>query len=200
MQLMLARQACAAAPGRAPIALAPRDAAPLTWLAFEGPTPRTRLAALLWPGSDASAARNTLRQRLFQLRKLVGVALVTGGTTLALADGFEHDLEASDSVLGNMVDEVGGEFAGWLGQQRARRHARVRQAMSELAQMAEDARDWSDALAHAGELLALEPMSEAAHRRVMRLHYLRGDRAAALFAFDRCERMLKDDGRVRAAG
>ena len=32
-------------------ALAPRDAALLAWLALEGPTPRTRLAALLWPQS-----------------------------------------------------------------------------------------------------------------------------------------------------
>ena len=59
--------------------------------------------------------------------------------------------------------------------------------------MAEDVRDWGDALSHAQELLALEPLSEAAHRRVMRLHFLRGDRAAALLAFDRCEQVLKDD-------
>ena len=31
-----------------------------------------------------------------------------------------------------------------------------------------------------------DPLSEEAHRRVMRLHYLRGDRAAALAAFERC--------------
>ena len=55
------------------------------------------------------------------------------------------------------------------------------------------AKDYADALTHAGELLALEPLSEDAHRRVMRLHYLRGDRAAALLAFDRCERVLKDE-------
>ncbi len=37
----------------------------------------------------------------------------------------------------------------------------------------------------------------SAHRRVIRLHYLRGDRAAALLAFDRCEQMLKDEVGVR---
>ena len=66
-------------------------------------------------------------------------------------------------------------------------------ALVELADMAERARDYADALSHAQELLALEPLSEAAHRRVMRLHYLRGDRAAALLAFDRCEQLLKDE-------
>ena len=59
--------------------------------------------------------------------------------------------------------------------------------------MAEAACDWADALWHAQELLASEPTSETAHRRVIRLHYLAGDRAAALLAFDRCERVLKDE-------
>lgn len=69
----------------------------------------------------------------------------------------------------------------------------MRQSLVELCDMAEQANDHADALSHAGELLALEPLSEDAHRRVMRLHYLAGDRAAALLAFDRCERMLKDE-------
>ena len=32
--------------------LAPRDALLLAWLALEGPTPRLRLAQLLWPESS----------------------------------------------------------------------------------------------------------------------------------------------------
>ena len=81
---------------------------------------------------------------------------------------------------------------GWRSSASAAR-ARTRAALVELADMAERARDYADALSHAQELLALEPLSEAAHRRVMRLHYLRGDRAAALLAFDRCEQVLKDE-------
>jgi len=175
--------------------LAPLDAALLAWLALEGPTPRARLAQLLWPDKDAEAARNSLRQRLFQLRKSVGVELVQGSTTLAMAHGVAHDLDDADSVLGEMRAEelARGEFADWLERQRARRRGRVRRSLAELAGMAEAAKDFDDALAHAGELLALEPLSEDAHRRVMRLHYLAGDRAAALLAFDRCEQVLKDE-------
>jgi len=173
--------------------LGQRDAALLAWLAIEGPTPRARLAELLWPEKDGEAARNSLRQRLFQLRKAIGIELVAGSVTLALAEGLSHDLEDSDSVLAGSEVDIGGEFAAWLAQQRERRRARTRTAIAELAQMAEDARDYADALSHAHELLALEPLSEHAHRRVMRLHYLAGDRAAALLAFDRCERMLKDE-------
>jgi DNA-binding SARP family transcriptional activator len=174
-------------------ALAARDAALLAWLALEGPTPRARLAALLWPDSDADAARNALRQRLFNLRKALGVKIVVGLSTLALADGVSHDLETADSVLGEAAPAADGEFATWLEQQRQRRRNRMRQSLAELAQMAEDARDWDDALSHARELLAFEPVSEAAHRRIIRLHYLAGDRAAALLAFDRCEQLLKNE-------
>ena len=192
LHLELAHHACVRAESGT-FALPPRDAALLTWLALEGPTPRARLATLLWPASDATAARNTLRQRLFQLRKLVGADIVAGTGTLALAAGVEHDLDDSDTVLGGMADEIGGEYAAWLSQQRARRAGRLRAALVELSEMAERSREYGDALSHAEELLALEPLSEDAHRRVIRLHYLRGDRPAALLAFDRCERLLKDE-------
>ncbi len=192
MHLTLSAHA-AAHTGGAPIALALRDAALLAWLALEGPTPRARLAALLWPDSELASAHNSLRQRLFKLRKQLGADAVTGTTTLALAHGVTHDLAEADQVLGAGAPVAAGEFAAWLEQQRQRRHGRVRQSLAELCEMAETAGDWPDALSHAHELVALSPLSEEAHRRVIRLHYLSGDRAAALLAFDRCERMLKDE-------
>ncbi len=193
--LQLARQSSVTLPDREPLELAPRDAALLAWLALEGPTPRNRLAQLLWPQSEPEAARNALRQRLFKLhRQFGGDSLVTGHATLALADGVSHDLHEADDVLGGVAPQAfGGEFATWLELQRERRRSRTRSTLVELCELAERARDFDDALSHAGELLALEPLSEDAHRRVMRLHYQRGDRAGALLAFDRCERALKDE-------
>ncbi|MBC7995603.1 MAG: AAA family ATPase, partial [Rhizobacter sp.] len=170
-----------------------RDAALLAWLALEGPTPRTRLAQLLWPDSDSDAARNALRQRLFHLRRQVGDGLVVGTATLSLAAGVEHDLGDSDGVLGESRHDFGAELSAWLEQQRGRRRARTRQSLVELCDMALQVRDYADALCHAHELLALEPLSEEAHRRVIELNYLAGDRASALLAFDRCEQVLKDE-------
>ena len=193
MKLCLATAASMLKSDGLSVPLAPRDAALLAWLALEGPTPRMRLAQVLWPDSDAAAARNALRQRLFTLRKTLGVEVVVGTATLALAEGVTHDLEDADSVLGAAEPAAGGEFAAWLEQQRTRRRNRMREALIDLARMAEAARDWGDAFAHTQELLALEPLSEDAHRRVMRVHYLAGDRAAALRAFDRCEQMLKHE-------
>lgn len=193
MRITLATTPAAVLADGSVLPLAPRDAALLAWLALEGPTARNRLAALLWPDSAPEAARNALRQRLFQLRRSVGAELVAGSTVLQLAAGVAHDLEDADGVLGDLVAPADGEFAYWLERQRARRQRRVRDVLAELAQMAEDVHDYADALVHAQELLALEPLAEDAHRRVMRLSYLGGDRAAALLAFDRCERTLKDE-------
>jgi DNA-binding SARP family transcriptional activator len=176
-----------------PVPLNHRDAALLAWLAIEGPTPRAQLATLLWPDSASDGARNALRQRIFQLRRQAGAEVVSGSSTLTLASSVDHDLHDADGVLGSRRDEIGGAFGLWLTQQRDRRRARIRQGLVELSQMAEGAKDHADALTHAQELLALEPLSEDAHRRVIRLHYLAGDRAAALLAFDRCERVLKDE-------
>jgi DNA-binding SARP family transcriptional activator len=181
-----------AASGQA-VPLNQRDAALLAWLAIEGPTPRARLAALLWPDSALDDARNALRQRLFRLGKLAGTEVVSGSVVLALAAGVDHDLHDAASVLGSRRDEVGGDFGRWLEAQRVRRHVRLRDAVLARADTAEAVNDFATALLHAREGLVLEPLSEEAHRRVMRLHYLAGDRASALRAFDRCEQLLKDE-------
>lgn len=176
-----------------PQPLAEHDAALLAWLAIEGATARARLAALLWPDSSAAAARNSLRQRLFRLRRQVGSELVVGDETLALAPDIEHDLAHSGDVFAGQPLRVAGEYAAWLGAQRMRRRVQARSLLEQRADEAERSGDWAAALSHAREALAIEPRSEPAHRRLMRLHYLAGDRAAALLAFDRCERMLKDE-------
>jgi len=192
-RLLLAGEPSLQGPAAHALPLNHRDAALLAWLAIEGPTARTRLAALLWPDSPLDTARNSLRQRMFRLRKMAGADVVVGTTTLALADGVTHDLHDADHVLGARRDEVGGEFGQWLAQQRERRRARVRLGLLELCEMAEGAHDYADAISHARELVALEPWAEDAHRRVMRLHYLAGDRSSALLAFDRCEQWLKHE-------
>jgi DNA-binding SARP family transcriptional activator len=193
MRLQLAVSPCVLRPQGAPLPLAPRDAALLAWLALEGPTPRTRLAQLLWPASSPDAARNNLRQRLFQLRKQAGADLATGPVLLALAGGVQHDLDGAATLLGKEPLDLGDEFAAWLQHQRQRLGQGTRRGLADLADLAERTGDWPQALAHAEAVLALAPLAEDAHRRLIRLHYLAGDRAAALLAFDHCEKLLKHE-------
>lgn len=190
MHLRLSRSPAAADARGVWLALAARDAALLAWLALEGPTARNRLAALLWPDSPPEAARNALRQRLFKLRQQHGRALVDGAGVLALAEGLAHDLHEPGELLADLAGLPEGEFALWLAHRRAQRLAQRQQALAAQAEAAEQAGDWPGALEAARAALALEPLAEPAHRRLMRLHYLAGDRAAALRAFEQCAELL----------
>lgn len=170
-----------------------REAAILCWLAIEGPTSRLRLAQVLWPDGSADAARAALRQRLFQLRRLTGAELVVGSQTLSLGSDVAHDLDGADRVLGEREPAIGAVFDTWLEGQRASRRSRVRNGLVERAERAEAAGEWAEAIRQARALLEQEPLSEDAHRRLIRLLYLSGERPQALLAFDRCERLLKDE-------
>lgn len=188
--------------GAATHALAGTDALLLAWLCLQGATPRERLALLLWPDSSAEVARNALRQRLFRLHRQAGFTLVVGTQRLALADGVAHDLDTDSStwassgdaqLLAGLPAPASGELGNWLAEQRQLRRQRWRQACEARIDALQAQGELADALTLAGALVQEEPLSEDAHRRVMRLHYLRGDRAAALLAFDACEAMLKHE-------
>ncbi|MBK9572097.1 MAG: AAA family ATPase [Rhodoferax sp.] len=193
MHLHIRRDPAVAHAGAPVRSLARRDGALLAWLALEGPTSRARLAALFWPQASVGAARNALRQRLFQLKRQLGADLITGSEMLALADGVTHDLADASSLLGEDHASVSPEFDAWLQQQRAGMCLRTRQLLQQQCAALERTGQYAQALALTEQLLTLEPLSEEAHRSTMRLHYLAGDRAQALLAFDRCERMLKDE-------
>ena len=173
--------------------LALPDALLLAWLALEGPTPREKLAALMWPDSSGDAARNALRQRLFRLRKQVGADVVTGSAMLALAPGVAHDLAAASALLGDLSQPESPELEAWLTRRRANQRAALQREREARIDMLEAVGDIAAALPLAQAMVDAERLSEAAHRRVMRLHYLRGDRAAAMLAFDCCEQILKHE-------
>jgi len=174
-----------------------RDAALLALLALEGAVPRSRAASRIWPDADSEGARNNLRQRLFRLRRTAERDLVSVGDVLRLADGIEHDLQPPAAPLGNGTPDLDGELLGtldysdcaeladWVQAARERWRAARAQALADLAGRLEEARDIEGALVHAQRLLDEDPLQEPAHRRVMRLHYLRGDRATALATYTR---------------
>jgi DNA-binding SARP family transcriptional activator/tetratricopeptide (TPR) repeat protein len=173
--------------------LADADALLLAWLALEGPTPRERMAAMLWPESSTAQARSALRQRLLRLRRQCGRELVVGQAVLSLATDIDHDLEHATTLLAAVDASAFTGLSTWLLGQRDKCQARVRQDLESRITSLEAEGDAAAALPLAMAWVEHEPLSEAAHRRLMRLHYLRGDRAAALLAFDRLEQLLKDE-------
>ncbi len=169
-----------------------KTAAVLAWLALAGPTPRERLADLLWP--TAKDPRNSLRYELHVLRRQAPV--LTSGDPLALADGLGI-ARGEGELLASFDYSDLPEFDEWLLFQRERRREDLLEELEErTASLERDGRP-GEALEAARQALSLDPLSEAACRRLMRLAYLTGDRAGALDVFRRFEERLARELGVR---
>jgi DNA-binding SARP family transcriptional activator/tetratricopeptide (TPR) repeat protein len=171
------------------VALERRAAALCALAALESGCTRERAALWLWPDSDDP--RRNLRQQVLRFRKGLGQSLLAEGDLLALAP--EVQLAAPDPgapLLGQLEYADSPQFAVWLAARRS--HDRVRQTaqLRERISLAEAQGDLDAALAAGEALLAADPDAEAAHRELMRLHYLRGDSAAGLAVHQRLVRRL----------
>ncbi|MFN9745358.1 MAG: BTAD domain-containing putative transcriptional regulator [Betaproteobacteria bacterium] len=188
-------------------ALSARDALLLARLAMEGAQARSAMAGWLWPGVPAPRAAANLRQRLFRLRRDAGALLADEGERLRLAPGVALDLQADDAAFEQALlagldahDAMAdGAIQDWLDEARRRWQALRADRMSGAAARLESAGQLAAALAITERLLILDPLLEHAWRRLIRLHHRRGDRAAAVAAFERCERVLKDALGLRPA-
>lgn len=193
-------------PDQAPLRLERKTAALLAYLALEGATSRSTLSGLLWPDSLEATARGNLRQLLRRLRDGAGADLIAGDDRLLLTDQVSVDavqlelsafagddaavLHGAGELLEGVDFEDCTELSDWLLVKReALGNLRVA-SLERLTDWSEQSGDLRTALLHAEKLLELDAVSEVAHRRVMRLHYLNGDRGAALRAYQRCQQVL----------
>jgi DNA-binding SARP family transcriptional activator len=206
IRLQLLRSAQLVRADGATLPLNANDAALLALLAVDGATTRDRVIALLWSDEDdAARARNALRQRLFRLRRAAGADVVAGDEVLALAPLVQHDLGDPQAALAaDPADALGGdllgtqayegriEFSLWLDAAREQWRSRRRDALAALASRLEGEDRIAPALVCAERLVRDEPLLEHAQRRLMRLHARRGDRGAALAAFERFRAALDD--------
>lgn len=183
-----------------------KTAALLVYLALEGPTPRSKLAGLLWPDSEEGTARNNLSQTLRRLKTLSGEALVLPGEALTLAPTLSVDAaRVKEASLSGRPGEVAAapgellapleyddlpELSEWLWSTRAAFEDLYKEALLTLVSSRERAGDLAGALKAAERLVAADPVSETGHRLVMRLYYLQGDRPAALRAYKRLKETL----------
>lgn len=179
-----------------------KDAALLAVLAVDGAATRERLIALLWPADPTEQARNRLRQRLFRLRRHSGADVVVAGELVALSPALSvdvhtlHDALAADAraLRGELLDGLHFDdllvFGEWLVQARERWRAQRRDALAALASRLEEAGRIAAALDVAQRLVDEEPLHEHGVRRLMRLHQRRGDRSAALAAYERLRERL----------
>jgi DNA-binding SARP family transcriptional activator len=180
----------------------------LAILALSAPRPvlRTRLTGLLWSSRESEQARGSLRQALHELQDALGE---TAGTVLwadrnhlALRDEFlwvdaleitrgsAANLDTLALLRGELLEDLNDldpGFDGWL----ARERTRVRGLRREIADRLLSALEEPDGIIDTAErLLAIDPSHEGAWRGLIGAHLDRGDRAAGIAAFERCQAAL----------
>lgn len=184
-----------------------KAAALVAYLALEGETSRARLAGLLWPQAPEAIARNNLAQTLRRLKSLAGEqGLVEGRDRLRLVEAVAIDVRqllaaASTGALDRLADARGELLAGldygdceafacWLEGQRERLHRLRCDALTRLAEDALTSGQPRVALGHLLPLVAADPLSEAAHRLLMRAYATLGDLSRAEAAYERCRKLM----------
>jgi predicted ATPase/DNA-binding SARP family transcriptional activator len=194
----------------------------LCYLAVTGrPHYRPALAGLLWGGMPEAKARMNLSQALSILRRSLGDHLSITRQTVSFnwdsayaldTETFEANVgsvsarvpvkrleDAIELYRGDFLDGfyVRGvpEFEVWVLGQRARLRELALQALHRLIDhytgLGEDG--WATAIDYTAHLLALEPWREEAHRQMMYLLALSGQRGAALAQFEKCRQVLGEE-------
>lgn len=191
----------------APIRLRDRAAVLMTLLATEGPRHRQAVAALLWPDSPASLARNNLRTLLHRLVRRHELSLFVEGEVLALNQDVVQIHHDTADELAERILRVGAdrcallpdlsldslEHAGsWLASARMRHREKQLRLLTEGLAQAERLGDHGRRVALASAKLVLDETSEMYFRELMQAHLANGDRGAALATYERCRAVLME--------
>lgn len=168
----------------------------VAYLALHGPTARQRLAGMLWPNATQENAQGSLRSGLWRLQlKRPGIIDAQPGN-LALSTDLTTDVGALEEAARAVADgaPVGTDELArllrvnlllpewhdeWIIPERERLRQLHLHALESLADHLIDAGDL--ALAHQVSLaeLTADPLREAPHRHLVRLHLRQGNLALA---------------------
>jgi DNA-binding SARP family transcriptional activator/predicted ATPase len=200
-----------------------RKAAALVYYLAATARPHTRdaLGGLLWGEASEAQAQKNLRDVISNLRRLLGPYLAITRETLSfppdagLVDSrrFEallgavhrprdacelaplHDALAlyhGDFLSGFSIADAPA-FDEWALIERERLRRLALGALHRLAALAAQEGAYEEGIAAAAQLIAMDPTREEAHRDLMLLLALAGQRGAALAQYEACRRALNDE-------
>jgi DNA-binding SARP family transcriptional activator len=202
-----------------PVSLESRKAiALLAHLALvERPCSRAALCELLWSGQDRGHARGALSRTVTVVRTAIGDEWVDSGAdsvSLRRGDELEVDVhrfraltseEATEEDLIQAVELFSGEplegfsvrdsppFDAWRAGEADELGRELGASLGRLVGLLTERGDYGRALVHARRWLGLDRLHEPAHRALIRLYALAGDRAAALAQYRDCVRTLSSE-------
>jgi DNA-binding SARP family transcriptional activator/tetratricopeptide (TPR) repeat protein len=176
------------------------------------PHSRESLASCLWPGVLQSSARASLRTALTQLRVALGpgagvfvqatrerIVLADPGQVWTDVAELERALELGQAQAalalwsGELLTGLEGE---WIYDRRDELGVRLCETLGVAADDAEGEGDLETALLLTRRHAALDPLAEDPQRELIRRLAYAGDRAAALVAYERLVRRLREQLQV----
>jgi TolB-like protein/DNA-binding SARP family transcriptional activator len=192
-----------------------KERALLAYLAVTHPKVHRReaLRELLWASRFEAQGRQSLRQALYRLRKLLGSEVIVTNDAEVSLDGqliasdigeFEaraateqaSEVEAACRLyLGDLLAGFATQeeaFESWLAEERRRVREQAVAAMLAAAEAALAADRTQPALDFARQALAQDDLSEAAHRILIRCFAAAGRRTEALRQYETLKAHLQD--------
>ena len=129
---------------------------------------------------------------------------------------FEHSFNHVQGVRGSELDEDGARsledavalykadlleacYEDWCIYERERLQNMFLSMLDKLMSYSESHDQYENGLQYGGRILTCDRAREHTHRRLMRLHYLAGNRTAALRQYERCVAALQEELGVKPA-
>ncbi len=180
----------------------------IVYLTLEGPTDRLRLADLLWSDLERPLGRGNLRRELYRLRSTPLWEMLNvkpdwlGFRTEVPTDvtAFEAYVSAGrlkealalyrGPLLADLSLQGAESFEIWLAGRRQILEDAYHEALARHASALEAQGDLRGALAAHAALVRADELQERAHREVMRLHALLGERGLALVQYRNLQTIL----------
>ena len=189
----------------------------------KGPHLRERIAALLWPDSDESHARGSLRAVLSDLRRTLGrgafqetgelvgpiddstfwldVDELSAAVDAVKAGSCEDPLECLDnaaslycgSFMSGFTLTGCNQYTDWQIFCEGHYRKLLSWALERLTSLCRESEAYDQGIDFARRWTALDSFHEPAHRSLMALYALSGQTGAALRQYDQCASILQDE-------
>jgi DNA-binding SARP family transcriptional activator len=181
------------------------------------PHPRPVLAGTLWPDLPEGKARRRLSDTLWRVRRVLGDLVMADEECIWFnaeapywldvrefeikrqeAGSGEQGTDACISSLAFCVQLYIGPFLDglyhdWVLLERERLQGLYLETLKRLLEYNKQTGDYAEALSIAQQLVAVEPLHEAAHRELMRLYHLLGRDAEAVAQYHCCREILREE-------
>lgn len=178
------------------------------------PVGRLHVAGTLWPDFPTERSLADLRTTLWRVNQASEHVIAATQSFLALADGIEVDVRnlvafarrlAEAETLPKTVDLDSVDLASlvgdllpdwyddWLHDEREGLRQTRLHALESLARALSASGRHADAIQAALAVIRLEPLRESAHRTLIQVHLVEGNRSEARRQFQRCRRLLREE-------